>query len=146
MNSDDIKNKITEEMSNFIVNEIQKLIDDEKFETIYELEKIKFGKYFIRYSYNDDIIFYNGNISFLIPRYNTKPYFKTFLGIKYGKELNKETLTKYGEKLNEFENAQKDFEFIKENKEILDYLPKDVKNNIIRKEKFKNIIVDENEN
>ena len=126
-----IVEKVRNEMEKFIIDSIQDMIDNDKFETIYELEKYKFGQYKLKLGY-DRVDVNAGSIYFTFPKYTKTEYRKTFLNIPYGKKIEIKKITKIGEKIKEFENAMNYHNELKKNQDLIDYLPDDVKKEIKR--------------
>ena len=135
-----IKNEITDKMEEFIISNIMKLIQDENFETIHEIEKLTFGKYSIKIDYKNNFIFSIissfSDVAFVIENATKSKHFKTFFGFEYGKEIVTTSLTKVGNALNLYNKERDKFNDIKYHKETIDALPDDVKKSILRKRKF----------
>ena len=134
-----IDNEIKQNMEEFIITEIRKMITNEDFETLYSLEKIKYGKYHVNIKQNHILIHFN-DCQFKFP-YETETeteHHKSFFGFKY-KKTSKIELTEIGKIQELYYKEQRKFETLKKNKDKLDALPENIKKDILRKRKFKEI-------
>lgn len=134
-----IDNEIKTLMEDFIVNEMQKMIDNNKFNSIHDIEEKNFGEYNIKLRSGEIIFRYNTN-NFYFPSVKIIEYRNKFLGIEYGKIVKKKLLTRVGKIREQYINAYSNYEEIIKNQEKIDALPEEIKKNILRRRKFKNII------
>ena len=138
-----INEEIKKEMHIFLMKEIQNLIDTEDFETLYKIETIKYGDYDIKINYEQNISFSFAGVSFYFPKYTKKYHHKTFLTIKYGAEIETKHITELGKLEELYYEGQKKYHEIRDNKNIINALPDNVKNSILRKRKLEVIISDD---
>ena len=137
-----IHEEIKQDMEDFLYKEISKMIENEEFTTLYDIEKIKYGDYNIKITYDHSIEFLYNGISFYLQKEIITQHKKTFFSIKYGKDIETKTLTRIGKIIELFYSEQMKYQDIKKHKESIDALPDDVKKSILRKRKFEEIIED----
>jgi len=137
-----IKDNIKQLLEDFIYDEINKMIINNQFKSIYKLDDITFGDYKIKVEYNS-IRIGTRDVSFVFDDYDTSYYRKKFLSIPYGKNIKVKTFTRIG-KIREL-YYEKEKEYLKEIEytSMINGLPDEYRKNITRKEKIKEVL-DEN--
>ena len=136
------KQEIKDILENYLYDEINKMIIDEDFETLYNLDKKKYGKYFIRVN-ESSIIMKTRTIIFEFPYYDISHHQKKFLGISYGKFIIDKKETRIGKMYNKFYVMKKKYDKQKEYEIMINGLPTDTKKKLIRKSKFNSLELDD---
>jgi len=136
-----INEEIRENIEIFLINTIKKMIENEQFDTIYEIERIKYGDYNIIFN-NDNIALHYKSIHFYFQFSEKKIEKNTLFGFSFGKGKTKLIKTKIGEMVDIYYKKMKEYQEIKDNKDMIDSLPDDIKKQILRKRKLENILED----
>jgi hypothetical protein len=140
-----IKHDIKDILEDFLYNEINKMIIDEDFETLYSIEKKRFGDYGILIN-NDSILVKSKTIIFEFPYYEISYHRKKFLGISYGKSITDKKETKIGKIYNKYYVMMTEYEKQKDYDNMINSLPTDIKKKLIRKNKYNTLNLDNEKN